>query len=77
MIKFIRGGIPLAAILSSGEQKARGKGCGKGPLSHEAPGELKEKHPIIGDVREIGLMIGVELVEENKDPAVEKCKMVY
>ncbi|CAG0980900.1 4-aminobutyrate aminotransferase [Methanosarcinales archaeon] len=34
--------------------------------------ELKEKYPIIGDVRGIGLMTGVELVEENKAPAIEK-----
>ena len=34
--------------------------------------ELKEQYPIIGDVRGIGLMIGVEFVEENKDPAAEK-----
>lgn len=34
--------------------------------------ELKEQYPIIGDVRGIGLMIGVEFVEENKDPASEK-----
>lgn len=34
--------------------------------------EMKDKYPLIGDVRGIGLMIGVELVEGNKDPAVEK-----
>ncbi len=34
--------------------------------------ELQEKFDIIGDVRGLGLMIGVELVEENKEPAVEK-----
>ena len=34
--------------------------------------ELKEEYPIIGDVRGIGLMIGVELVKANKDPALEE-----
>ena len=31
--------------------------------------ELKGKHPVIGEVRGLGLMIGVELVGENKVPA--------
>jgi len=31
--------------------------------------ELKEKHPLIGDVRGKGLMIGAELVCENRQPA--------
>jgi 4-aminobutyrate aminotransferase len=38
--------------------------------------ELKYKYPVIGDVRGIGLMIGVELVEENKDPAFEKRELI-
>jgi 4-aminobutyrate aminotransferase len=34
--------------------------------------ELQGEHGIIGDVRGMGLMIGVELVEENREPAIEK-----
>jgi len=34
---------------------------------------LKEKYPVIGDIRGLGLMIGVELVEDSqKTPATEK-----
>ncbi|MEM3874118.1 MAG: aspartate aminotransferase family protein [Candidatus Bathyarchaeia archaeon] len=40
--------------------------------------EIKEKYPIIGDVRGKGLMIGVELVKDRakKTPAVEEAKRV-
>jgi 4-aminobutyrate aminotransferase / (S)-3-amino-2-methylpropionate transaminase / 5-aminovalerate transaminase len=38
--------------------------------------ELKDKYPLIGDVRGMGLMLGVELVKENKVPAVNEMKKV-
>ena len=41
--------------------------------------ELKEKHPIIGDVRGMGLMQGIELVKnrETKEPAPEAVLRVF
>jgi len=47
-----------------------------GPYFKEKLLELKDKHPIIGDVRGIGLMLGAELVREGKEPAVEETDKV-
>lgn len=38
--------------------------------------QLKEKHSLIGDVRGIGLMLGAELVKENKEPAMKETDMI-
>ena len=38
--------------------------------------QLQEKHPLIGDVRGLGLMIGVEIVRENKIPATEEVDII-
>jgi 4-aminobutyrate aminotransferase-like enzyme len=37
---------------------------------------LKEKYPIIYDVRGIGLMLGVELLRENGEPACEETDLI-
>ncbi len=61
------------ATLEFMEDKKLGeKAVDKGNYLMERLNELKEKYPIIGDVRGIGLMIGAELVKANKDPAVEE-----
>ncbi len=62
----------LATLEFMEDKKLGEKAVEKGNYLMGRLNELKEKYPIIGDVRGIGLMIGVELVKANKDPAVEE-----
>jgi 4-aminobutyrate aminotransferase-like enzyme len=49
----------------------------KGEFILERLGRMKERYPIIGDVRGKGLMVGVELVKDSaRTPAVEETKAV-
>ncbi len=61
------------ATLEFMESKRLGeKAVEKGNYLMKLLNEIREKYPAIGDVRGIGLMIGVEIVGENKEPAGEK-----
>ncbi len=62
----------LATLEFMEGKKLGEKAVEKGNYLMKRLNELKEKYPIIGDVRGIGLMIGVELVKANKDPAPEE-----
>ncbi len=64
------GGLATLEFMES--SKLGEKAVEKGRYLMKRLNELKDRYPIIGDVRGMGLMIGVELVEENKAPATEK-----
>jgi 4-aminobutyrate aminotransferase len=59
----------LATLEFMEEKKLGEKAVEKGKYIIKRLDELKEKYPIIGDVRGIGLMTGIELVEEDRSPA--------
>ncbi len=50
-----------------------GKACHIGEVVTKAYKEMQKKYPVIGDVRGLGAMIGIELVKdpETKEPATE------
>ncbi|MCZ7403058.1 MAG: aminotransferase class III-fold pyridoxal phosphate-dependent enzyme [Candidatus Methanoperedens sp.] len=61
------GGLATLEFMQS--SKLGEKAVEKGNYIMKRLNELKEKYPIIGDVRGIGLMIGVEFVEKDGSPA--------
>ncbi len=67
----------LATINFLEREKIADKAAEKEKLVKERLERIKEEHPIIGDVRGRGLMIGVELVKDDaKTPAVDEAKAV-
>ncbi len=67
----------LATIEFLERERIAEKVTEKGKILLERLGRMKEKYPIIGDVRGKGLMIGIELVKDSaKTPAVEETKTV-
>lgn len=62
----------LATLEFMEEKKLGDRALEKGNYILKRLNEIKDKYPIIGDIRGIGLMIGVELIEEDRSPARTK-----
>jgi len=67
----------LATIEVMEEENVRQNAQIVGGYLRERLEELKEKYPLIGDVRGMGLMQGVELVREGKEPAREEILRIF
>jgi 4-aminobutyrate aminotransferase/(S)-3-amino-2-methylpropionate transaminase len=67
----------LATINFMEREKLADKVIEKGILLKERLESIKQNHPIIGDIRGKGLMIGIELVKDSvKTPAVDEVKAI-
>ncbi|MDH7485339.1 MAG: aspartate aminotransferase family protein [Anaerolineae bacterium] len=67
----------LATIEVMEEETVRQNAQVVGDYLREKLEELKEKYPLVGDVRGMGLMQGVELVREGKEPARQEIARVF
>ncbi|MBO4219629.1 MAG: aspartate aminotransferase family protein [Clostridia bacterium] len=69
----------LASIKVIEEENLNERSTHLGELFLKRMGEMKERHPIIGDVRGKGCLLAMELVKdkETKEPFVDGGKMVY
>ena len=76
------GGNPVSSIAGLGvlkyiqEHKLMENAQARGKQLYDGLVELQKKHPIIGDIRGIGLMRGAEFVHADKSPAPEELEMV-
>jgi 4-aminobutyrate aminotransferase-like enzyme len=67
----------LANIAYMEREKLADQSLAKGEILRGELRELAKKHPLIGDVRGLGLMVGVELVKDKaKTPATEEAGKV-
>ena len=76
------GGNPVSSIAGLGvlkyiqEHNLMENAQARGQQLYDGLVELLKKHPIIGDIRGIGLMRGAEFVHADKSPAPEELEMV-
>lgn len=76
------GGNPVSSIAGLGvlkyiqKHKLMENAQARGQQLYDGLVELQKKHPIIGDIRGIGLMRGAEFVHADKSPAPEELEMV-
>lgn len=76
------GGNPVSSIAGLGvlkyiqEHKLMENAQARGQQLYDGLVELQKKHPVIGDIRGIGLMRGAEFVHDDKSPAPEELEMV-
>lgn len=76
------GGNPVSSMAGLGvlkyiqEHDLMENALARGQQLYDGLVELQKKHPIIGDIRGIGLMRGAELVHADKSPAAEELEMV-
>ena len=67
----------MANIDVMADEKLPQNATARGDELMKSLNELKEKYPLIGDVRGKGLMIGIELVKDkNKTPASDEAKQI-
>jgi 4-aminobutyrate aminotransferase len=68
----------LAAIEEIEERGLVAHARDLGAYALQRLGEMKERHPLVGDVRGLGLLLGVELVRDrvSREPAIDEAEAV-
>ena len=66
----------LAVLSYIEEHDLKANALARGRQLKEGLYELQKKHPIIGDIRGLGLMVGAEFVHADQSPAAEELDLV-